>query len=121
MGCKCFLRINRRRREQAEEEAALFMAIEAQEGGEEKMLGVKLENQNIPVRLPLCALMSSLCWTGSNLYDFLCVFLARKTTVGENTSPWDCKPGIINGDLLKMQLLSSDGGHKSTLCFSCRL
>ena len=68
--CKCFLRINRHRRGQEDKEAAPFMATEAQGGGGEKTLGVKVEKQSIPVRPPLCSLTSRLWWAGSNSYDF---------------------------------------------------
>ena len=56
------------------------------ERGEEETLGVKVENQNIPVRLPLCALTSPLCWAGSNLYDF-CVFSWLGTPLLEKIPP----------------------------------
>ena len=68
--CKCLLRINRHGRGQEDKEAAPFMAAEALGGGGEGTLGVKVENQNIPVRPPLCSLTSSLQWAGSNSYNF---------------------------------------------------
>lgn len=53
----------------------------------------------------------------SNLYDFLCIFLDRNTTIWEDTSPCDLKPGMINLDMLNTQFLSSDGGKQTHLVF----
>lgn len=57
----------------------------------------------------------------TNLCNFLGIFLDRTSAVWGNISPCELKPGIINPDVLNIQFLSSDGGHKSILCFPCRL